>query len=336
MEAQSKRRFDALNPFRISWKRLFQRLWATKVGKHHILLVLAILFYSFFLIYVFGIRATVVVVTADLHTERVSFTVTMPRHGAFRISGMAGGPTGGPPINPSMTGLFTPALRSEVTYGRVGIGPVEIEVSPPPSEARQALAGHFEPDGSGPRIEFRGVTRFEANTVKDSGKAANNLNQAAPRFPIWGNATIGEAMHAAEDAGPAAPSLLIDGSLKISARSLLRGSLYPLTSLAIPVGAQIRVPRDQHGDVLWWGLAYVDPGRTDLIVELSTEAPVIELSRPGSGKTDRFSASGMAQLIDDPDILFLHIATAVLIVLIGLSDKLSSWLHDVTGKSEWS
>ena len=130
-------------------------------------------------------------------------------------------------------GLFTPGLRTKVTYGRLGDGVVEITVTPPP-DATTAAVGLLD------RLDGRPLERYTKPIVmeQDSSCQKPDGEAQAMRLPIWGNAQIGREFRPAAGAGPPEPSLLIDGKLDVSAHAFLTRSLYDVRTVTLPVGSK--------------------------------------------------------------------------------------------------
>ena len=280
------------------------------------------------------LRGARVVVSADLHTERVSFRVIDPAKAAFYVEGMKSGRLGAEPAGGCATGLFTPAKNAVVTYGRRGEGDVEVTVAPDPDAATPALAGHFEAQGTGNTMPLQ-QTWF---MTTDAGCK----RPAALQFPIWGDASVGLEFRPPNSAEAPPPSVLIDGTIQVAARSAMRDVLYTVASISIPTGARLQAyagpergpaagpqtpGRPAAPSAIWWGTAYVDPQRTALVVALATEAPDIALYRPNQTDADHIGASSLVQLTGDPDIVRMHILALVFVALIGLCDWIGRHWH---------
>lgn len=280
-------------------------------------------------VYVF-VHQPDVLSTADVHTEQVSFRVIDPPKAAFHVEGMRAAPVGTMPTGSCLDGLFTPGKRVTVTYGRLGEGPMEIKVIPPPEEADpdRYESGTFWSRGAARPTQYRGayyMTEDRTCPQPDSFQ-----------FPIWGLVTVGQEYRPVEGAERPEPGLLLDGSLKVAAHEVFGSSLYEVTNVTIPVGGRLEAFDPAHdanvlvsspkevaspsdpGLVLWWGTAYKDPQRTALAVELGTEAPRLAIYRPNRTHADVIGVSGLTELTKDPSFvryqIFMILIGAIFVI----------------------
>ena len=153
----------------------------------------------------------------------------------------------------------------------------------------------------------------------------------AMQFPIWGDVSVGLEFRPPNSADTPEPSMLIDGTIQVAARSAFQDALYEVRSISVPTGARLQAydsravssrPNAKSPTIgsvapaVWWAIAYVDPQRTALVTELATETPNIALYRPNRSVADRIGASDLTQLTTDPDIVRVHILALVFMALV--------------------
>jgi hypothetical protein len=256
--------------------------------------------------------------TAEIHTEYVSFDVIDSRKAAFHLEGIRIAELGQP--GSCEAGLFTPGLRTKVSYGRVGDGLVEITITPAPG-ATAAAVGLLDRGDGKPSERYTKPIAME----QDGSCLEPQAERPAMRLPIWGQAQIGREFRPAAGAGPPEPSLLIDGKLDVSAHALWTQSLYEVRTVTLPVASRLET---SNGKEIWWGVAYVDSMKTAMVAAVATEAPVLALYRPSRTKADFISVSTLTQLTDDPTIIRIHILLLVLAALAAIAEWVAKHFHD--------
>ena len=299
-----------------------------------LLSLVGLLYVSALLRWAQPIHGASVVVSADLHTERVSFLVLDPAKAAFFVEGMKGGALGSQPTGECLTGLFTPAKDAVVTYGRRGEGAVEVTIKPASDKEQKSFAGTFQPQaGSQPRL----IDSIWFLSTDPSCKRSE-----AMQFPVWGDVSVGLEFRPPNSADTPEPSMLIDGTIQVAARSAFQDALYEVSSISVPTGARLQAydsrafssrPNAKSPTIgsvapaVWWGIAYVDPQRTALVTELATETPNIALYRPNRSVADRIGASDLTQLTTDPDIVRVHVLALVFMALVFSCDWAARHWH---------
>jgi hypothetical protein len=284
--------------------------------------ILLLLLLPYLALIIWALKQPDVLSTAEIHTEYVSFEVIDSQKAAFHLKGVKVAELG--QSGSCEAGLFTPGLRTKVTYGRLGDGVVEITVTPPP-EATSAAVGLLD------RHDGKPLERYTKPIVMEQDSSCLELDAETPamRFPIWGKAQIGREFQPAAGVGPPEPSLLIDGKLDVSAHAFWTRSLYDVRTVTLPVGSRLETI---DSGAIWWGVAYIDPLKTALIAAMATEAPVLALYRPYRTESDIISVSTLTQLTDDPTIIRIHILLLVFAAVVTAAEWLAKHWHDI-GKS---
>jgi hypothetical protein len=256
--------------------------------------------------------------TAEIHTEYVSFDVIDSRKAAFHLKGVRVSELGRP--GSCETGLLTPGLHTTVTYGRVGDGPVEVTITPPPGTPVAAVGLLDREDG-------RPTERYIKAIAMEQDHSCLKRDEGVPamRLPVWGQVRIGREFQPAAGAAPPEPSLLIDGKLDVSAHAVWTRSLYEVRTVTLPVAARLQ---SSDGKAIWWGVAYVDPQKTALIAALATEAPMLALYRPYRTGAEIISVSTLTQLTDDPTVIRFHIIILVVALLVATAEWAAKHWHD--------
>lgn len=272
-------------------------------------------------------------------TEQVSFEVVVPEMTRFRMSGlgvlgevpfMAGAAasrrTGtrsvamqevGPRKALCIGGLLQATAGTRVTYRRIANGPLRITLDradgKPVAEARGQ-------DGPVPAELLKaGWLMIQENT--------DCRGEAPRRFPISGVAEIGDELRPETSMEEASSAPLIEGRVEIYGKTVDLGVLtrddrarvYPVTEISLPPGSRIAeadsVPPGKPRKI-WSGMASINPDEDAIQVEVTTEAEAIAIFRPGAGVAAEILRIGMfAQLMSDPNIVFLQIVAAVLLSL---------------------
>ncbi len=142
--------------------------------------------------------------TADIHTERISFDVIDREKAAFFIKGyrVAERRESGA----CEDGLLTPSFGTRIIYGRVGDGPVEIMLNSPPRSVDVLDRGDGKPKTYANSV----VMAQDASCLKPRADLSEPRAEFSPmRFPIWGPAQIGKEFRPSAGFSPPEPSLLI-------------------------------------------------------------------------------------------------------------------------------
>src|ERR1035441_2589659 len=281
-------------------------------------------------------------------SERVAFDVTQPRLAAFYVRAMRIG-TSTNALKGCIEGLVTPALNSRVIYGRVGYGPLSIELWPPGDGGQEnATAAAFAAGGGDKEVSLGGRIYMET----DGGCDPLSVKATPLPLPIWGRASIGSEFAGAEGAVPT-PRLLLEGKLRFSARAVnlnllsLRPTLYSVTALELPVGSRLEAfstaPQAEQQDVNggkkagdrsqkvnWWGTAYVHYEETALIIAIAPDEARLALYRPNTHDPDVIEATMLTQIFDDPNLIKIY----KLLAVIGGCGALGGWLVSAFKKRE--
>jgi hypothetical protein len=310
-------------------------------------------------------RGVNILSTADIHTERVKVKVVDRKRAAFQIAGFDVGLQGRePPLLRCASGLFTPGLGATITFGRIGDGPMQITVAPQPGAGGSAAAGMLETENDSQEfsetVYMELAKSAENDPIKCASAASNSTSRAsssrtpAPRMPVWGLLTVGQESHAAEGYDPE-PTMILDGTFRISAHTALADELYEVASITIPAGGRIEATNSRHTSIartfrwikqkfglfperrqgdrssqhqeekaIWWGAVYVDSQKTALVLAAATEASKIALYRPNRKDADVFGVSTLAQFTQDPTLLRLYI----ILFVIEMLGALATWLAE--------
>ncbi len=94
--------------------------------------------------------------------------------------------------------------------------------------------------------------------------------------------------------------------------------------MTLPVASRLELPTT----TTWWGVAYVELGKTALIAAVATEAPELKLYRPGRTEAELIFIPTLFQLTDDPTIIRVHILISVLAAGVGIAAWIAKHLHD--------
>jgi len=272
----------------------------------------------------FALHRPDMLLTADIHTEHISFSVIDREKAAFFIRGFRVAERG--EAGACEDGLLTPSLGTSITYGRVGDGPVEITLNSPPGSVDVLDRGDGNPRKYTNLVE---MAQDESCLEPRADLPGLRAEFSPMRFPIWGPAQIGKEFRPSAGFGPPEPSLLIDGKIDVSAHAwcaswLTRGfcsrSPYEVRTLTLPVASRLETPTR----ATWWGVAYVDRGKTALIAAVTTEAPELNLYRPGRPEAELISIPTLVQLTEDPTIIRVHLLILVVVAVAGTA----AWLVD--------
>jgi len=291
-----------------------------------VLLPIIIIFYIYLVVH--AIRNPDMLLVADIHTEHLSFEVIDREKAAFFIRGFRVAERGKP--GACEDGLVEPALKTKVTYGRVGEGPVEITL-----DSQSGSVDLIDRGDGKPKQFSNSVVMVEDESCRQpNGNSHDTFAAFSPmRFPVWGPAQIGKEFRPSAGFSPPEPGLLIDGKINVSAHAwcigLLDGwfcspSLYVVRTVTLPVASRLETPK-----ATWWGVAYVDPQKTALVAAVATEAPVLNLYRPGRTAAEPILIPTLFQLTDDPTIFRFHITLLVLVAILALAGYLARHLHDM-------
>jgi hypothetical protein len=301
---------------------------ALRTGKATTAVVFAAAFYGIGML-VF-LPSPEMVSIAALQTERIGFVAFDGRKAAFYEPGMRLAAGGEEPSQSCVRGLITPTNGSTVSYGRVAIGDIEIDVSAPPGAMSGAIAATLDY----PPEERLPARRLKAPLIL----AFDDRCPSSPlRLPIWGSVTVGQEYRPQAVALPPEPTFLIAGEVKVWAKTALHiggpPSLYPVSDLAVPVASRLEAWRDSATLApvpVWWGIAYAGPDKAALEVDVSTEASELSLFRPNASEGEVIGVSRFTQLVSDPSILLLHIFAGAFLAIASLAARLATHLHDAT------
>lgn len=284
-----------------------------------LLMIPILLAYGGLLVWALWFWSPVMVSVAAVHTEQVSFVVMDRQKAAFHVDGMVIGPRGSDQAG-CESGLFTPGLGAKVEYGRVGEGPLAIDVTP---AEKGAVAGLLDRGDGGPSVPYP----FPVVMQQDPKCPGYAMFKSAP-LPIWGDAQIGEEFHPAVAGDLPEPTMLLDGKVEAFAHAFRSNLLYNVSALSLPVASRLSTANSADNRAIWWGVASADHGATALTVHVSTEAPRLALYRPYQTNVDIISLSTTTQLFNDPTIRFMHACMAVLIAGVLVSEWMAKHLHD--------
>jgi len=346
--------WKALRSFfiRPAMRRRFVRVALKKEHKHRlaVFFVFGIVLLVIMLVFFDAISSRMQSISqVSALTERVEFEVTQPRLAAIPVRQMRIA-TAEPSLDGKcIDGLILPVLNANVIYGRVGYGPLSIQIVPPDADQQDAVAGEFEPDNNGRASALKGSTYIQTDVGCSSLSAqgqtsANPLTSIPLPMPIWGKAEIGSEFKGRKSSDPD-PTLLLSGQIKVSARSVeflpwllgLRATLYPVTALDLPVGSRLKTfaipqknppPGSESGKEgtefvsNWWGTAYVDSEKPALNVELATDTPKLALYRPNRHEPDIIEASRLNQVFEDPNLVKVY----KLFGVFAFAAAISGWL----------
>jgi hypothetical protein len=278
-------------------------------------------------------------------TERLEFAVAQPRLAAIPVRQMRIA-TGEPALDGKcINGLILPVLNATVVYGRVGYGPLSIQIVPQDADQPNTIAGDFEPDDNSKTLALKGSTYIQTDASCVPGPAQKRESPALHSdiplpLPIWGKARIGSEFKGIKSSDPD-PTLLLSGQITVSARAVeflpgfldLRPTLYPVTVLSLPVGSRLEAytppqtnkpPLDEQKKdgaefvANWWGMAYLDREKPALNVELATDAPKLALYRPNRHDPEIIEITRLNQLFEDPNLIKAYKMLGVLGILIAL------------------
>ena len=267
--------------------------------------------------------------TADIHAERISVDVVDARKAAFYIAGVKIGAFGGNEPSACLSGLFTPARGTAVSYGRVGKGPLEITLTPIVETAGLSPAavavGSFEPAGGKPAMQYRGTTLIVTDERCNP--------PTSQRLPFWGHLRVGQEFRPASGSYAPEPSFLLSGKLEVAAHAIWTGTLYQVTSVTLPAGGRLqtnaREQRQNRADqAVWWGTATVDPDHVALDVVAATEAPSLALYRPNRTQADRIELSTLTQLTADPTIVKITFIFGIVVFVLSSCAALAGLWHE--------
>jgi hypothetical protein len=276
----------------------------------------------------------------------------------------------GPPKLHCINGLFQPALKSRVTYSRVGYGPLVITVVPfDEHNGGEVVSGAYQTE-NGESTNLPGEVNFmldqQCDTIavksdEDQVKRAGNLLPACGSLggavnsplPIFGRVTLGTEFRSPRSVNELQPFLL-NGTLKVSAISInplpfLRMAIFPQAlykagDIDLPPASRLRaysdnadqINREQkvHPDdpiagqneeradtTNWWGVCYCDPQKPALTVEMATDAPRLELHRPGT-PVDIIEVTATTRVFEDPNLEKIYRIVGIFAIAVAIIDWL--------------
>ena len=306
--------------------------------------MVAVVLIAAYLAFLFGYLHSLtpgVLSIASVQTERISFVAVDGQKAAFYVQGVRLSADGMPPGDGCVAGLVVPVNGATVWYGRVGDGATEIGITAADGPAPGHIAAVLKKEsGTQQTLASPVYLATEASCVPSSPL----------RLPIWGTVSIGQEFRPQALATPPDPTFLLAGSLKVWGKTVefkVQGktvwgdppSLYAVAELALPVGSRLEAWKAadnlHHLGPIWWGIAYADPIKPALTVDVATEARELalyrpggpdNLSTPGTSEADVVGISWLTQITHDPTILELHAAAAACIGLVELLLKMNdSW-----------
>jgi hypothetical protein len=339
--------------------RVVRRWAATKGGawlsnpKHIGFTLIVALLLAFYIWIFFFLPSAEVLTAVSIQTERVSFE-DVSEKAAFPVYGMrisvdsAGDPALAALDQQCVDGLFRPTRYAVVTYGRVGLGPLEIDVArgSVPSSDRDPVLGVFERRSNDRPLKMTTPVYFEwdkacAMAHVQAGGLATKNESFPPPLPVWGRLSIGGEFRPISRPGLPEPRLLIGGQIRVSARSIHvsdklksidKPTLYPVASLDVPVGSRLVAAADDasgpRGLVTnWWGLTYVDSSKPALTLEAATNASKLQVYHANLSEPDVIEVATLTQLTNDPQIKRLHFWLAVLVSFFGASGWIAEKIY---------
>ena len=302
---------------------------------------------------------TVAIVHAK--TEQISYIVGVPDMARFRLAGYGlrgeavtsapvarGGQRGagdalatsarssGPAPLLCLGGLIEPTSGTKVTIRRIGQDPVRIIL---------------DRSDDKPVAEFRGLARSPPQAIQSASwllveQSESCSGTASRRLPINGVVEIGHELRPQTSLEEPSSAPLIEGRVEIFGKTLdlaallggwlpgldrltqdHRPRLYPAMEIAFPPGSRVweaDTPGRQSARQPWAGMVLIEPDASALQVEVTTEATSLAIARPGGGTDPDVLRIGMfAQLTNDPNVLALQVALAVILALV---QTVGSWL----------
>ena len=245
---------------------------------------------------------------ADLNSEYVSVRVTDGHTGAFNVAGVRMAALGDKP-GECTAGLVEPAPGATVTFGRVGLGPLEITIDPPANaDSQTGPAAIFQPIGDQPARPLSGQTAMV--TDKECHPAD------ALRLPLWGYVQFGHEYIPARSVDQPEPFFLLSGTIKIAAHAIYTHTLYEVASIVVPPGGRLQARRTDEDklEAIWWGAATVDPYKEGLLINAATEASELYMFRPNQTRAETIEIWGWMRIRSDPTVE----TASIVIWLIGL------------------
>lgn len=302
---------------------------------------------------------TVAVVHAK--SEQVSYTVLVPEMARFQLAGYgvrgeaaiaapapraaarpatdaaaASARSSGPTPLLCLGGLIEPASGTKVTIRRTSQDPVRIILDRTDDK---------------PVADFRGQSRAVPPAIQSASwlvveESESCSGTANRRLPINGIVELGDELRPQTSLEEASSAPLIEGRVEIFGKTLdlsafignrlldlsqfardRRTRLYPVMEIAFPPGSRVweaDTPDRSAPRQPWAGMALIEPDTSALQIEVTTEATSLAIARPGGGTEPEILRIGMfAQLTNDPNVLALQVALAVIFALL---QTVGGWL----------
>lgn len=279
----------------------------------------ALLTFLYTTVYLAVVDEPEVVSVISAQTERVRF-IDPTGQGTITIYGMKSTWT-----EDCIDGLIVLHPQAMASYGRVGDDRVYIDIEP--RHVRQVagqppLLATYRPRSGEPR-QLVESSSLRWDTSCAQVHAARFPGEASlPPLPVFGSVQLGAEHKPQFEPGLPPARLLLSGKLTVSARSIGRlrpSTIYPVTDVVLPVGARLEAGAGfESGKTRWWGVAYIDPQKPALSVELATSAPSFRLFYPGRPAADVISVSSLSQFKDDPEIVTANFFLVGLAAIIGI------------------
>lgn len=339
--AQTKWEKQSLRVLR-AW--LHSKLAAWLTNPKHLLFTLVIaVFLSFYVWLLFFLPSAEVLTAASIQTEKISFEDVFEKS-AFPVYGMrasvsdATSPALAALDRQCVDGLFHPTRFARVTYGRVGQGPLEIDVargSVASTETTPVLGAYEARNGDRPlKIVAPIYFEWDKKCAEDhaaSGGLATQNETFPPPLPVWGTISVGGEFQPITTPGLPPPRLLLSGDIRVSAHSIHisdklgfvdKPTIYTVTSLHLPVGSRLVAAPEDDGKAgnatNWWGVVYVDSSKPALSAEVATNASKLLTYHANLSKPDLIQVATLTQLTNDPQIIRLHFCMVVVISFFGI------------------
>jgi hypothetical protein len=268
-----------------------------------------------------------IISTLDAVSERVVVTVLDQRQASFIVGRVKLHGEGIADGGRCVAGLVRPVRGASVVYTRLGKEEgIRVELLPPGQDDTAASAEFIALNKDDGAELLRGPLVFAPaeSECRDTGTAV-------ARLPIHGLMQVGEELQAPARARALPPSLMHTGTLNVAANALtdpwdwvMRPTVYPVTSVTLPVGSRLEVPPEHRQDSrsFWWGFVQVPHDAPGLSVRAATEAASLVIYRPGEARSSRIEAGRLVQFLNDPNLARIQLILAGLVFLISVTAKI--------------